>query len=269
MTEILNTAILAAQQAGASIQQGAERLQRGKITVEQKSLNDFVSEVDRDAEQIIRDCIAQAHPEHAILGEEYGDGGSLNADYLWIIDPLDGTTNFLRGIPHYAVSIAVQYLGKSQVGVVYDPVKNEMFIAVEGQGATLNHRPISVTNAKSLRGALLATGVPFSGKLLEELDQFTGAMTTLLQQQTSGIRRLGAAALDLAYVAAGRYDGFWEANLKPWDIAAGALIVQEAGGSVSDFGGQQGFLDSGNIVACPEGVHAEMCKIIGEAYYGR
>ena len=250
--------------AGQFIQEQVKNI--GRLRIEQKSLNDFVSEVDRGAESIIRDAISTAFPGHSILGEELGSSGQTDSEYQWIIDPLDGTTNFLRGIPHYAVSIALSYQGKLAVGVVYDPAKGELFSAIAGAGAQLNGVRISCSPRPDLHGALLATGVPFSGKLLENLGMFTQAMENLLAENTSGVRRLGAAALDLAYVAAGRYDGFWEASLKPWDIAAGALIVKEAGGSVSDFHGGDNFLDSGNIVAAGESMHEAMTKLVGQAY---
>jgi len=264
MQEILDIATGAAKQAGEFIQLGANR--RSTLNIEQKSLNDFVSDVDRGAEKIIRALVSEAFPEHAILGEEFGASNMQVSDYQWIIDPLDGTTNFLRGIPHYAVSIAVTFKSELFVGVVYDPAKDELFSAVKGQGARLNEQMIACSPSQSVAGSLLATGVPFSGELLTRIGLFTDAMTDLLQQQTSGIRRLGAAALDLAYVAAGRYDGFWESSLKPWDIAAGALIVQEAGGMVSDFNQAQDYLESGNIIASAAKMHMEMSEIIGAAY---
>jgi len=245
MKNILDVAIQAAGTAGAMIQEAARDLSGLKI--EQKSLNDYVSDVDRRAENIIRRHIEEAFPRHQMLGEEFGLQGANGSEYQWIVDPLDGTTNFLRSIPHYAVSIAVLKNKQIEYAVVFDPAKNELFTAVRGDGAYLNGERFFVNARPSIEGALLSTGIPFNGETLANVDAFTSAMTLLLQKKTSGIRRLGAAALDLAYVAAGRYDGFWEANLQKWDIAAGVLLVSEAGGLVSDFNGQSDFLESGNV----------------------
>lgn len=273
MEKILEVAKNAAIKAGHFIQDNASDI--GELCIEQKSLNDFVSEVDRGSETIIREQIAHAFPSHSILGEEYGGSHGSDqstqpdcpeSDYQWIVDPLDGTTNFLRAIPHYAVSIAVRYKSELVVGVVYDPAKGELFSAIVDKGAQLNGKPILCSDLPSLRGSLLSTGVPYSGALLDNLGLFTQSMSDLLSQHTSGIRRMGAAALDLAYVAAGRYDGFWEAKLHPWDIAAGALIVREAGGLVSDFSAENAFLETGNIVAANADVHTAMVKIVGHAY---
>jgi len=263
MEKYLEIAIVAAHKAGEVISEGAKRV--SCLNIEQKSLNDFVSEVDRNAEQAIRNVLADHFPDHRILGEEYG-GSEKTSDYEWVIDPLDGTTNFLREIPHYAVSIALLVDVQVDVAVVFDPAKGDLFTAIKGQGAFLNGSPVQVRSEGRVEGGLLATGVPFSGKLLAEVDQFSNAMIGLLQQQTAGIRRLGAAALDLAYLAAGRYDGFWEANLKKWDIAAGCLLVTEAGGHVCDFKGGEDYLISGNIVAGAKGAVEEMLPIIKEAY---
>ncbi len=273
MEKIFEVAKEAALQAGHFIQSNVSGVDQ--LQIEQKSLNDFVSEVDRGSENIIRELITQAFPCHSILGEEYGTsyGGRQYAehndpesDYKWIVDPLDGTTNFLRGIPHYAVSIAVTYKSKPVVGVVYDPVKEELFSAIVDKGAQLNGKSILCRDLPTLQGSLLATGVPFSGPLLDNLGLFTRSLSDLLSQHTSGVRRLGAAALDLAYVAAGRYDGFWEAQLHPWDVAAGALIVREAGGIVSDFNNENTFLETGNIVAANADMHSAMVRIVGQAY---
>jgi len=264
MKDILDVAIAAAKAAGASIQEAANDL--SVLNIEQKSPNDFVSEVDRNAEQIVVNYIKNAFPDHCVLGEEYGTQGGGDSRYTWVVDPLDGTTNFLRSLPHYAVSIAVLKGQEIECAVVFDPAKNELFTALRGGGAYLNSTKISVSASTSVRGTLLSTGVPFSGKNLEKIDSFTKTMTLLLEQQTSGIRRFGAAALDLAYVAAGRYDGFWEANLQKWDIAAGVLLVTEAGGVVSDFNGEQQFLDSGDVIAAPAGVHSGMQLIAQRCY---
>ncbi|MFT6408968.1 MAG: myo-inositol-1(or 4)-monophosphatase [Arenicella sp.] len=263
MHSLLEVAKQAARLGGDVINHGAQNL--SSLNVEQKTLHDYVSEIDRNSEMAISRAILDVFPEHQIVGEEYGKVGA-NADIQWVVDPLDGTTNFLRGIPHYAVSIGVLVNQKLEHAVVYDPVKNEMFCASKGEGASLNGSAIKVSSLSSVRGGLFATGVPFSGDNLDNVDKFTNTMVDLLQQHTSGIRRLGSAALDLAYVAAGRYDGYWEANLKIWDIAGGALLVTEAGGHVSDFQGREAYLASGNIVAAPRGVHQQMVDIASRNY---
>ena len=264
MDKILKTAVAAAKSAGVFIQQSANNLTC--LNIEQKSLHDYVSEVDRGAEKIIVDHIIESFPEHQILGEEYGDQGGTSAEWQWVIDPLDGTTNFLRSIAHYAVSIAVLKNSEVEYAVVYDSAKNDLFVARRSEGAYLNGLPLNVSAANSIKGSLLATGVPFSGDNLNKIDAFTGTMSGLLACQTSGIRRLGAAALDLAYVAAGRYDGFWESNLKIWDIAAGVLLVQEAGGVVSDLSGASEYLKSGNVLAASPNVHADMLTVCQKFY---
>lgn len=261
---MLSVAIEAARSAGRLIQDAAGDL--GQLQVEEKSLNDFVSQVDRNSEAVIAKLVRQNFPDHAFFGEEFGLVGEKNAEYTWIVDPLDGTTNFIRGIPHYAVSIAITRNGKVTHGVVFDPAKDELYTAITAGGAQLNGEPINVSRAKGVSGSLLSTGVPFSGQLLADLDSFTNSMQALLAYETSGIRRLGAAALDLAYVAAGRYDGYWEAKLKPWDIAAGALLVKEAGGQVCDFAGGEEYLASGNIVAaCPSLIN-DMISVTSRYY---
>jgi myo-inositol-1(or 4)-monophosphatase len=263
MQSLLAVAKQAARLGGDVINLGAQNL--SSLNVEQKTLHDYVSEIDRNSEIAVTKTVHGVFPDHQIVGEEYGIVGS-NADVQWVVDPLDGTTNFLRGIPHYAVSIGVLVKQQLEHAVVYDPVKNEMFCASKGQGASLNGVPIRVSSLPSVTSGLFATGVPYNGDNLAKVDQFTNTMVDLLQQNTSGIRRLGSAALDLAYVAAGRYDGYWEANLKIWDIAGGALLVTEAGGKVSDFRGQDGYLDSGDIVAAPNGVHQQIVDIASRNY---
>jgi myo-inositol-1(or 4)-monophosphatase len=253
---MLNVAIRAAERAGTIITKSLQ--QRDHLTIETKSPNDFVSEVDRSAEEEIIQTIRKFYPNHAILGEESGSNG-YHHDYEWIIDPLDGTTNFLHGFPQFSVSIAVLYRGKLAHGVVYDPMRQELFSASRGSGAQLNNRRIRVTAQRTLDQSLLATGFPFRdfSYLDTYMDTFKAFVT-----QTSGIRRVGSAALDLAWVAAGRVDGFWEFNLSPWDIAAGALIVQEAGGVVCDFAGGENFLRSGNIVTANPKLLAQMMKTL-------
>ncbi len=242
MNPTLNIAVRAARKAGDTIARAVERTDRLKITV--KDQNDFVSEVDKKAESQIIEVIKKAYPDHAILAEE--SGCHSGDDYMWIIDPLDGTTNFLHGFPQFSVSIALKYKGRLEVAVIYDPMRQELFTAVRGGGAQMNERRIRVSGHRSLSGSLLGTGFPY--KDFNRLDQYLGILKAFITQ-TSGIRRPGSAALDLAYVAAGRLDGFWEMGLKQWDIAAGILMVQEAGGLVTDLSGGHDFMESGDIVA--------------------
>jgi len=243
---MVNIALRAARSAGDKIVRAAERMDL--VKVDEKGRNDFVTDVDRASEQEIISHLHKAYPDHRILGEESGYVGNQDSDYLWIIDPLDGTTNFLRGIPHYAVSIGCLYKGRPEHAVVYDPVKQEEFTASRGRGAQLNGRRIRVTGRTNMNGALFATGVPFSLPSSAHMEPYLESFKTLAEQ-SSGIRRLGVASLDLAYLAAGRFDAFWEMYLKPWDIAAGVLLVKEAGGMISDFQGDNNFMENGHIVA--------------------
>jgi myo-inositol-1(or 4)-monophosphatase len=242
MHPMLNIAIRAARAAGDAIVREMDRV--SDISVDIKGKNDFVTEVDRQAEHIIIETIKNAYPNHSFLAEESGKSGE--SDFVWIIDPLDGTTNFLHGIPHFAVSIALEYKGRLDQAVIYDPVKGELFTASKGKGAQLNNKKIRVSSQKSLDGALLATGFPFREG--QEVDKFIKSFKALFPK-IAGIRRAGVASLDLAYVACGRFDGFWEYSLKPWDIAAGVLIVQEAGGINSEMSGGLDYMESGNIVS--------------------
>lgn len=246
MEPMVNIALRAARKAGEQIVRASDDLDR--LNVRSKGRNDFVSEVDHAAEREIRYHLTKAYPDHAILGEEEGLIGDENAEYRWVIDPLDGTTNFLRGIPHYAISIACLYRGKVEHAVIVDPVRREEFTASRGRGAQLNGHRIRVSKRPSLDGALLGTGIPFKNHCDSQLPTYTKSLE-LLAAQCAGIRRAGAASLDLAYVAAGRLDAFWELGLAPWDMAAGALMVKEAGGLVADVDASDRFMDSGNIVA--------------------
>ena len=252
---MLNIAVRAARTAGDLIVRHLDRVDQ--LTVTSKHRNDFVTEVDRQAEQAIIRVLRKAYPNHGILAEE--SGARTGDEYCWIIDPLDGTTNFLHGFPQFAVSIALRNQGRIEQGVVYDPLRQELFTATRGSGAQLNNRRIRVSRLTGLEGALLGTGFPF--KMQEYLDAYL-AMFRSLFMDTAGIRRAGAAALDLAYVAAGRLDGFWEIGLKPWDMAAGALLIQEAGGIVGDFAGGHTFLDSGNVAAGNPKVFAAIIRAI-------
>jgi myo-inositol-1(or 4)-monophosphatase len=255
MHPMLNIAVKAARRAGSIVTRASEDLDL--LTVRTKSNNEFVSEVDDAAEQAIVEILLGAYPDHAILAEERGSQG--HSEYVWIIDPLDGTTNFLHGFPQYSVSIACSHRGMLTHAVVYDPTRNELFTATRGRGAFLNDRRIRVSKRQKLQESLIGTGFPFRDFSFAEpyLKIFRELMT-----KTAGIRRPGSAALDLAYVATGRTDGFWEAGLKPWDMAAGALLIQEAGGLVSDFDGEEGYLESGNIVGGNPKVFAQLLKVI-------
>lgn len=254
----LNIAVRAARAAGDLM---VRHMARGETTkVASKGGNDFVTQVDRAAEQVIVDHIIQAYPDHAILGEEYGKSGNIGSDFEWIIDPLDGTTNFIHGNPQFAVSIAMRYRGNLEIGVVYDPLRQELFTAERGQGALLDGKRIRVTQARDLSQGLVGTGIPFSN--FEYLDAYM-AMLKKVAQNTAGIRRPGSAALDLAWLAAGRIDAFWELSLKPWDIAAGALLIKEAGGMVADISGASLDLERGHVVAGNARTLAALMKMIG------
>lgn len=239
---MLNIAIRAARAAGDIIIRSLEHVDN--LHIEFKGRNDFVTEVDHRAEQEIIRILHRAYPNHAILGEESGASG--NNELTWVIDPLDGTTNFLHGFPQFAVSIALRNAGRLEQAVIYDPLRQELFSATRGEGARLNDRRLRVSATRGLEGALLGTGFPF--RLPHYLDDYLNCFRALFGK-VADIRRPGSAALDLSYVAAGRLDGFWEMGLAEWDMAAGALLVTEAGGLVSDFSGGDNFLTSGNIVA--------------------
>lgn len=255
MHPMLNIAVRAARSAGNLIVRYVDRLDTLSVTT--KKRNDFVSEVDRLAEEEIIRILRKAYPSHGILAEE--SGSREGDEYLWVIDPLDGTTNFLHGFPQFAVSIALKHKGRIEQGVVYDPLRQELFTATRGTGALLNDRRLRVSRQNGLEGALLGTGFPF--KMQHHLDTYL-AMFKALFPQTAGIRRAGAAALDLAYVASARLDGFWEVGLSEWDMAAGILLVQEAGGIVGDFSGGHEFLATGNIITGNPKVFAAMVKAI-------
>jgi myo-inositol-1(or 4)-monophosphatase len=245
MEPMNNIALRAARKAGDLIARATENVDH--LEVESKGVNDFVSEVDRNAEREILYHLTKAFPEHAFLAEEGGASGNPDSEYRWIIDPLDGTANFLRGIPHFAVSIACEYRGKIEHAVVLDPIRREEFTASRGRGAQLNGRRIRVSKLNSLEGALLGTGIPFSELQAGHLPAYSRSLETLAGS-CAGIRRAGAAALDLAYVAAGRLDAFWEIGLAPWDIAAGSLLVREAGGLIADINGGPNYMESGHVV---------------------
>jgi myo-inositol-1(or 4)-monophosphatase len=243
MHPMLNIAVRAARRAGSIINRAS--LDGGGLKVRAKQARDFVTQVDDAAEQAILDVVRKAYPAHGILAEESGASAG-DGEYVWIIDPLDGTTNFIHGFPQYCVSIGVQRRGALAHAVVYDPPRNELFTASRGGGAFLNDRRIRVSKCARLDEALVGTGFPF--KELSRLDLYARQLRTLMQG-SAGVRRAGSAALDFAYVACGRLDAFWEMGLSAWDMAAGALLVQEAGGLVGDLEGEQSYLESGDVCA--------------------
>jgi myo-inositol-1(or 4)-monophosphatase len=258
MHPMLNTAIKAARKAGAIISRASQDLDR--LTVRSKRQNDFVSEVDHAAEEAVIRTLREAYPKHGFLAEESGETSTTpEPEYLLIIDPLDCTTNFLHGFPQYCVSIALKHKGVLQQAVIFDPTRNELFTATRGAGAYLNDRRMRVSGTTKAEGALFATGFPF-----REMADFPGYLRGFerVMRNCAGVRRPGAAALDLAWVAAGRTDGFWEMGLSAWDMAAGALLVREAGGLVTGYTEGEDFLASGRIVAANARVHAELLKLV-------
>jgi myo-inositol-1(or 4)-monophosphatase len=255
MQPLLNIAMRAARRAGDLIVKSLSRLD--SLKVDSKGRNDFVSDIDRKAEADIIATIHRSYPQHAIHGEETGRSGS--GDTVWIIDPLDGTTNFLHGFPTFAVSIAVEHRGRLEHAVVYDPLRQEFFTASRGEGAQLEGKKIRVSAQKTLEGALIGTGFPFRAGA--NIDGYL-AMLKVVMTTAAGVRRPGAASLDLAYVAAGRIDGFWEFGLAPWDTAAGVLLIQEAGGRVSTLSGGDYTLGP-NILAGTPKVFKEMLEALG------
>jgi myo-inositol-1(or 4)-monophosphatase len=255
MHPMLNIAVKAARRAGAIINRAAQDIDA--LTVSTKRHNDFVTEVDQAAEQAVIQILLKAFPDHAILAEESGVHGK--SDYVWIIDPLDGTTNFIHGFPQYCVSIGLKYKDSVTQAVIYDPGRNELFTATRGHGAYLNDRRMRVSKRTQLEDSLIGTGFPF--REFKHMSEYIAVMRKVMAQ-TVGVRRAGAAALDLAYVAAGRLDGFWEMGLAPWDMAAGSLLIQESGGLVSDFDGDSHYLDSGCIVAGAPKVFRHLLQIV-------
>ncbi len=256
MHPMLNTAVKAARQAGRLINRAS--LDAEAMLVTRKERNDFVTEVDKASEEAIIGTLLAAYPSHAILAEESGHrpgtGGNRSAqasalkeaDFIWIIDPLDGTTNFIHGVPHYCVSIALMERGVITQGLVYDPVRNELFTASRGRGAFLNDRRIRVSKRTRIEESLIGTGFPF--RMIGQIDDYLEMLKPVMEK-AAGIRRAGAAALDMAYTAAGRFDGFFELGLKPWDVAAGSLLGSEAGGLVGDFSGNASYLESEQVLA--------------------
>ena len=267
MHPMLNTAVKAARRAGAIINRAS--LDLDLVKVSKKQHNDFVTEVDKAAEAAIIETLLTAYPDHAILAEESGYAGAKSgaasaphkAENLWIIDPLDGTTNFIHGLPSYCTSIALSQRGQITQAVIYDPTRNDLFTASKGRGAYLNDRRLRVSKKVRLSDALLGTGFPFRDT--STLEKYL-AMFRSMTEESAGVRRLGAAALDLAYVAAGRFDGFFELDLKPWDIAAGALLITEAGGLVGDFEGNPDYLYRGDVLAGNLKVFGQLVQTLGK-----
>ena len=258
---LLHTAVKAARRAGSIINRAARDLDGLAVTAKRK--NDFVTEVDRAAEHEVIETIRKAYPDHAFLAEESGASG--RSEFTWIIDPLDGTTNFIHGFPQYAVSIGLRHRETITQAVVYDPTKNELFTASRGRGAYLDDRRLRVAKRASIAEALIGTGFPF--KELAHLDEFLRTFKAVTEN-AAGVRRAGAAALDLAYVAAGRLDGFWETGLAPWDTAAGSLLILEAGGLISDYQGEANYLDSGQVVCGSPKVFAQLLALVQAARSG-
>lgn len=259
MHPMLNTAIKAARRGATIINRASFDLDHIETT--KKQHNDFVTEVDKAAEAAIIEVLISAYPSHAVLAEESGASANLTptSEYVWIIDPLDGTTNFLHGFPQYCVSIALQHNGALTQAVIYDPTRNELFAATKGAGAFLNDKRIRVAKRDKLADSLIATGFPFRNAT--DIEQYI-PMFKALSGKCQGLRRPGSAALDLAYVAAGRLDGFFEKGLRPWDIAAGALIVTEAGGITGTFSGESDYLHKGDIISATPKVFAQMLNIL-------
>ena len=255
MHGMLNVAVMAARSGGNSLVRNMNKLD--KLKVEQKGRNDFVSEADHAAERAVIDTILKHYPDHAIQAEESGTTGE--SDHVWIIDPLDGTTNYLHGFPVFCVSVGVQIKGRLEHGVVYDPLRQELFTASRGQGAQLDGRRIRVSGLADLSRALIGTGFPYRASN-EELDPYMNMLVTAMKH-TAGVRRPGAAALDLCYVAAGRLDAFWETGLMAWDLAAGVLINREAGGIVSALDGSETYLDTGHILCGTPKIYSRLAKL--------
>lgn len=271
MQPLVNIGVTAARKAGQIIVRAMEKME--SVQIQQKGLNDFATQVDRASEEVIIQIIKKAYPDHDILGEE---GGLLTGNkevngtnrfqskdnITWVIDPLDGTTNYIHGFPQFSISIGVLQNNRIEHGIIYDPLRDELFTASRGRGAQLNGKRLRVTTA-DLDGALLGTGFPFRN--MDHLEKFLSVLRKLCPT-VAGIRRAGSAALDLAYVACGRFDGFWECDLKIWDIVAGALLIREAGGIVTSYDGSDDFLESGYVVAGNPKIHKSLMQQLQIAY---
>jgi len=256
MSELIDTAIAAARAGAAEL---VPRFRAADLAVRAKAPHDFVSEADEASERATLAVISGRFPEHAVLSEEDGISGGSDHRHLWIVDPLDGTTNFLQGLPNWAISVACARDGEMVVGVVYDPLNEQLFIAERGAGASWDGRPMRISSRPGLEGSFVATGYPFKAR--KALDAYLESFRAIFLR-AKAIRRCGAAVLDLAYTAAGVYDGFFEFRLAPWDLAAGSLMIEEAGGIATDLDGGQRYLSSGNLVAGNGAVHGEMLALI-------
>ncbi len=256
---ILEVAVEAALQAGKLLLSSYGKLKVSDIKT--KAKNDFVTKIDKHAEELIISKIKRHFPDHGILAEETGK--SPGHETLWIIDPLDGTSNYIHEIPMFSISIGAIEKGRLKAAVIYDPIHRELFTAEEDEGAFLNKRRIHVTTVKRLSDALMTTGIPFRAR--DRFDEYMASFRTI-SLESVGIRRAGSAALDLAYVACGRFDGFWELDLSPWDIAAGALLIQEAGGKISDMWGRADYLKNGDVLASNGLIHRELQKITSRLF---
>ncbi|MDD9905431.1 MAG: inositol monophosphatase family protein [Rhodospirillaceae bacterium] len=257
---IINVMAMAADKAGRSLVRDFGEVEQ--LQVSRKGPADFVSSADMRAEKILRNALAQAHPEFGLLMEEGGEIKGSDDRHRWIIDPLDGTTNFLHGLPHFCISVALERDGQVVAGIVYDPVKDELFWAERGLGAYVNDRRLRVSGRGRMREGVFATGIPFLG--IQDgpgHQKFLGQLGSVMAE-CAGVRRFGSAALDLAYVAAGRYDGFWENGLNPWDVAAGVLLVREAGGQVTDIAGRRYELGAADICAGNDQLHQPLRKLL-------
>ncbi len=255
----INTMLTAARQAGKKLVRDFGEVENLQVSI--KGVSDFVSAADIQSEKILINELSRAYPDYDILAEESGEiKNSINDNSLkWIIDPLDGTTNFLFGIPHFAISIALQKNGETLSGIVYNPITDDLFWAVKGKGAFCNNKRLRVSVREKVGSCTIGTGIPHKG--LKDHEEYLVGLTKIMKN-AAAIRRFGTASLDLVYVAAGKFDGFWEKNLKIWDIVAGALIVTEAGGRVTDFRGMNGYLESGNIVSSNFKIHDELLRLI-------
>ena len=256
-TPLINVMARAADKAARSLKRDFGEV--SQLQVSQKGPSDFVSNADIKAERTIREELEKARPTFGFLMEESGETKGSDADSRWIVDPLDGTTNFLHSVPHFAISIALEQKGEIVAGLIYDPIKDETFYAAKGTGAFCNDRRLRVSGRRALNESLLATGIPFKGH--GDPEKF-GKQLAAAMRETAGVRRFGAAALDLAYVAAGRFDGFWEEGLSPWDIAAGLIIVKEAGGYISDLKGGQTMMETGSVLATNGELHTPIQALI-------
>jgi len=258
---LINVMVGAAQKAGRKLVRDFGEIEN--LQVSKKGPADFVSVADKRSEKILFEELSRARPNYGFLMEESGAHEGSDTSNRWIVDPLDGTLNFLHGIPHFAISIGLERDGEPHAGVIYDPVGDNLFTAEKGQGAYYNSRRMRVSGRRDLEDSMFSTGIPFKG--VRDHDKFLGELGAVMAV-SAGVRRFGAASLDLAWVACGRYDGFWESGLSPWDIAAGIVIVKEAGGYVSDFKGRDGMMESGDIVAANDSLHAPLLKLLKAAH---